>query len=324
MTDTDLNLDQPEFPVVINTAPRPAITSAPTDSASDILLVDPALCRPFEGNGRAESPFDAARNRALIESIKADGQVTPALVRRIATGGYEIIAGTRRWHAVKHLRGNGAPNTQFKVCVVDLDDETAWRESSAENVGRAAYTPLQLARSWRWAIEHTYAGEQQAFAAARGIDPAVVSRTLALLEIPAIVQSAHADFEHASVHFAEQIAPALRDPERCLQVLKVATSLTNAGVKLAGPRLAERLLLSPAQVEASRPQVWALGENKRAAIWTKDEKGGATLRLSALADDVRQRDRTRVLAALTVELRQHLGLTSAPRKASDKNSRSDE
>lgn len=310
MTDTKLNLDQPEFPVVVNRGPQTVSIAASDSVATNILLVDPALCQPFAGNGRAESPFDAARNRALIESIKADGQVSPALVRRIATGGYEIIAGTRRWHAVKHLREKGAQNTQFKVRVVDLDDDTAWRESSAENVGRAAYTPLQLARSWRWAIEHTYAGEQQTFAVDRGIDPGVLSRTLALLQIPPVVQSAHADFEHASVHFAEQIAPALRDPERCLQILQIAKNLTSTGVKLTGPRLVERLLLSPSQVEASRRKTWTVGENQRAATWTKDEKGGVTLRLTAVSDGVRLRDRSRMFKALSTELRQHLGLTS--------------
>lgn len=311
MNDSKANQDQPDTPVVINSAPRPATTSVPEDATGGILLVDPASCSPFKGNGRADSPFDPARNRALIESIRTDGQVTAAIVRRAGNDRYELIAGTRRWHTVRYLRENGLPDMPFKVCVVDLDDEAAWRESSAENVGRAAYTPLQLARSWKWAIEHAYAGEQQAFAVERGIDPAVVSRTLALLEIPPVIQAAHANFEHASVHFAEQVVPALRDPERCLHVFKVATSIANAGVKLAGPRLVERLLLVPAQVEALRPQIWALGENQRAVTLTRDEKGGATLRLAAPGDDVRHRDRTRMLAVLTAELRQHLGLTNA-------------
>ncbi|MDK2767891.1 MAG: ParB/RepB/Spo0J family partition protein [Sphingomonas sp.] len=320
MTVTELNLDRPEFPVAISMAPETASTTVADETPGNILLINPVLCRAFKGNGRAESPFDPARNRALIESIRVDGQVAPAIVRRVEPDRYEIVAGTRRWHAVRHLRENGAPDTLFKVCVVDLDDETAWRESSAENVGRSAYTPLQLARSWKWAIDNTHNGEQQAFAAARGIDPGVISRTLSLLDIPPVIQAAHTDFERASVHFAEQVVPALRDTDRRRNVVTIAANLASAGVKLAGPRLVERLLLSPAEVEQTRPQSWALGENQRAVTWKKDEKGGATLRLSALGDDVRQRDRTRVLAALTVELRQHLGLTSAPPKASDENS----
>ena len=47
--------------------------------------------------------FDSESMEVLTASIKASGMIQPLLVRPLAEGGYELIAGERRWRAAKEV-----------------------------------------------------------------------------------------------------------------------------------------------------------------------------------------------------------------------------
>ncbi len=67
----------------------------------------------------------------LSESIKQQGLLQPLVVREIAPGNYEIIAGERRWRACQM-----AGKTEVPVIVHQVDDETAMAISLVENLQR--------------------------------------------------------------------------------------------------------------------------------------------------------------------------------------------
>lgn len=67
----------------------------------------------------------------LAESIKQQGLLQPLVVREIASGSYEIIAGERRWRACQ-LAGM----TDVPVIVRQVDDETAMAIALIENLQR--------------------------------------------------------------------------------------------------------------------------------------------------------------------------------------------
>ncbi len=67
----------------------------------------------------------------LAESIKQQGLLQPLVVRKIASGGYEIIAGERRWRACQV-----AEMTEVPVIVRQVDDETAMAIALVENLQR--------------------------------------------------------------------------------------------------------------------------------------------------------------------------------------------
>ena len=67
----------------------------------------------------------------LAESIKQQGLLQPLVVREIASGDYEIIAGERRWRACQM-----AGKTDVPVIVHQVDDETAMAIALVENLQR--------------------------------------------------------------------------------------------------------------------------------------------------------------------------------------------
>ncbi len=74
---------------------------------------------------------------SLAASITALGLIQPLLVRA-SNDGFEIVAGQRRYLAVKKLNADGSPETDTLPCFVmdDADDAVAIESSLAENVAR--------------------------------------------------------------------------------------------------------------------------------------------------------------------------------------------
>lgn len=89
-------------------------------------------------NVRRHGPKDI---NSLAASIAGLGLIHPLLVRANQTGdgtGFEIVAGQRRYLAMKKLNAEGAPETDAVPCVVmdATDDAAAIEASLAENVSR--------------------------------------------------------------------------------------------------------------------------------------------------------------------------------------------
>src|SRR5207244_11346796 len=74
--------------IPVATAGRDEIEEIP------LSLVSP---NPFQ----PRRAINAAELEELANSVKAKGVLQPILVRRLGDGGYEVIAGERRWRAAK-------------------------------------------------------------------------------------------------------------------------------------------------------------------------------------------------------------------------------
>jgi ParB family chromosome partitioning protein len=77
----------------------------------------------------------------LAESIRAQGVIQPVLVRPIAEGRYEIIAGERRWRAAKLAGLDTIP-----VVVRDVRDDMALAMALIENIQRENLNPIEEAQ----------------------------------------------------------------------------------------------------------------------------------------------------------------------------------
>lgn len=93
------------------------------------LTLDIGSLQPGKYQPRREITENALLE--LAESIKQHGLLQPLVVRKIASGNYEIIAGERRWRASK-LAGK----TDVDVIVHQVDDETAMAVALIENLQR--------------------------------------------------------------------------------------------------------------------------------------------------------------------------------------------
>lgn len=86
--------------------------------------------------------LDPVKLQELAESIKVQGILTPILVRPVE-GGYEIIAGQRRWRAVQLI----SEAYEIPVLIRNMSDEEALAASTNENVIREDMSPAEEAEA---------------------------------------------------------------------------------------------------------------------------------------------------------------------------------
>ena len=91
--------------------------------------------------------FDVSELNELAESIKEDGVIAPILVRPVQNDNYEIVAGERRWRA-SHIAG-----CEFIDCKIEeMDDKTAIRRATKENMERKDMSPIEEAYAAQTAL----------------------------------------------------------------------------------------------------------------------------------------------------------------------------
>jgi ParB family chromosome partitioning protein len=79
----------------------------------------------------------------LAESVRAQGIVQPVVVRPLTAGGYELIAGERRWRAARLA---GLPTVP--AIVRPTDDRDSLLIALVENVAREDLSPIDEARAY--------------------------------------------------------------------------------------------------------------------------------------------------------------------------------
>ena len=87
--------------------------------------------------------FDHEATVGLAESIKAQGIIQPVVLRPRAAGGYELVAGERRWRAAREANLQTLP-----ALVRDAADRDALLLGLVENVAREELTPIEEARAF--------------------------------------------------------------------------------------------------------------------------------------------------------------------------------
>ncbi|HEU4561430.1 MAG TPA: ParB/RepB/Spo0J family partition protein [Longimicrobium sp.] len=139
------------------------------------------------------NPFQPRREFApeqlaeLEESIRVNGLLQPLVVRprRAETpegADWELIAGERRWRAVRRLGW-----AQVPVVVKDIDDRAMLVLAIVENVQRAGLSPLEEAAGYKQLIDE-FGFTQAEVADSVGRERSTVTNLLRLLALPASVQ----------------------------------------------------------------------------------------------------------------------------------------
>jgi len=118
----------------------------------------------------------------LAESIKAHGVVQPILVRPLAAGRYEIVAGERRWRAARIAGLASVP-----ALVRDVPDRHALAIALIENIQREDLNPLEEAAGLKRLIEELGMTHAE-IAEAVGRSRAAITNSLRLLELAPPVQ----------------------------------------------------------------------------------------------------------------------------------------
>ncbi len=88
--------------------------------------------------------FDESALNDLAESIAQHGVLQPLLVRPMADGGYQLVAGERRWRASR-LAGL----TEVPVVIKDLTDSQVAELALVENLQRENLNPMETANGFK-------------------------------------------------------------------------------------------------------------------------------------------------------------------------------
>lgn len=134
------------------------------------------------GKYQPRSRMDESSLNELAASIKVQGVMQPILARELVDGGYEIIAGERRWRAAQ-LAGL----IQVPVLVRKVADNAALAMALIENIQREDLNPLEEAIGIQRLIDEFQMTHQTA-ADAVGRSRSAASNLLRLLKLPSNVQ----------------------------------------------------------------------------------------------------------------------------------------
>lgn len=118
----------------------------------------------------------------LAASIRDKGLLQPIVVRPIANGEYEIVAGERRWRAAQRAGIHDIP-----VLIRELSDGEALEIALIENIQRADLNPLEEARAYGLLLEQ-FSYTQQQLAESIGKSRSHIANTLRLMNLPESVR----------------------------------------------------------------------------------------------------------------------------------------
>ena len=126
--------------------------------------------------------FDEEALEALATSIKSQGIIQPIVVREVADGQFEILAGERRWRASQLAALKTVP-----VIFKEMSDQEALAVALIENIQRENLNPVETAIALKrlieeFALTHQEAGE------VIGKSRSSITNTLRLLELDETVQ----------------------------------------------------------------------------------------------------------------------------------------
>jgi ParB family chromosome partitioning protein len=122
--------------------------------------------------------FDPDKLAELASSIKEHGVIQPVVVRPLQSGGYELIAGERRWRACKTLGYRKIP-----AVVKECRDLEASAVSLIENVQREDLNPLEEALAYHQLMDN-YGLTQEEVSGRVGKSRSFVANMVRLLGLP--------------------------------------------------------------------------------------------------------------------------------------------
>ena len=138
--------------------------------------------------------FDEAALDELAESIKQHGVLQPLLVRPLPNGGYQLVAGERRWRASRRAGLREVP-----VVVKELTDTETMEIAIIENLQREDLNPIEEAEGLQALID-ICGFTQEEVASSVGKSRPAIANSLRLLRLPEKVRELTRDGKISAGH----------------------------------------------------------------------------------------------------------------------------
>ena len=269
--------------------PPPATAKSPNEVPVGEIL--PGAMQPRNG-------MDDSSLNELAESIRENGIVQPLIVRP-REGGYELIAGERRWRAAQM-----AGLARVPIVIRDVDDRAALELALVENLQRENLDSIEEARGYAQLMDQ-FDLTQEEIAAKVGKNRATVANALRLIKLPTEVQtyvrdgllsSGHAKAILGLKNARDQVAAAKRAIKKELSVRQTEELVAALGQAVPG-----KVRRGPAAKGAANTHILDLEGKLRDRLGTKValryRKGKGSVDIKFFNDE----DLQRILEALGIE-----------------------
>jgi ParB family chromosome partitioning protein len=228
------------------TVKEPVSDGKPLEIALD--LIDPS---PYQ----TRSAMDETQLDELSRSIAATGVVQPVILRSLAGGRYQLIAGERRVRASQK-----AGKTTVPAVVRQVSDEQAMEMTIVENLQRADLNAMEQARAYE-RLSREFKLTQEQMAVRTGKERATVANFLRLLRLPLAVQGL---IEIGKLSFGHgKVLLALEDGE---QVQTVVEQIIKADLSVRQTELLVQGMINPEKKVAKAKPAEVLDPNVRDAL----------------------------------------------------------
>ncbi|MEA1080224.1 ParB/RepB/Spo0J family partition protein [Marinobacter qingdaonensis] len=171
------------------------------------------------GRYQPRRDMDPAALQELADSIRQQGVMQPVVVRPIAEGRYELIAGERRWRATQM-----ADLDRIPAIIRDVPDEAAIAMALIENIQRENLNPIEEAFALQ-RLQDEFGLTQAQVAEAVGKSRTTITNLLRLI---GLTEDVRLMLEHGDLEMGHGRAMLTLPPELQMQVAKqvVAKSLS--------------------------------------------------------------------------------------------------
>lgn len=256
-----------------------------TESRDSVVVLGIDEITPNRSQPRTE--FDAEALSELTESIRVHGVLQPILVRPLIAGGYQIVAGERRYRASLQ-----AGLSEIPAIIRELDDKETMEIALIENLQRKDLTPVEEALGYD-SLMKNHGFTQEQVAESVGKSRSAVANGLRLLNLPKAVLDLMTEGRLSAGH-----ARALVGIESEEAVIKLANEIVDNGLSV---RAVESLAKNAAKKKevkktdgrkAKKPTYFAevemaLSENmgRRVVITPAKNGAGGTISIDFYSDD---------------------------------------
>jgi ParB family transcriptional regulator, chromosome partitioning protein len=209
--------------------PRAQAVPAPQSESEGGRPREIALDQIDHNPYQTRTHVDEEQLAELAASITANGVVQPVLVRPMADGRFQLIAGERRWRASR-LAGKAT----IPAILRQVSDEQAMEITIVENLQRADLNPMEQARAFE-RLSREFHMTQEQMAQRTGKDRASVANFLRLLRLPsgvqARVESGVLSFGHARALLAFEHAEEIEKAAQRVVSLSLSVRQTESYVQ---------------------------------------------------------------------------------------------
>ena len=197
----------PGAPSPVATAAGPALARARDGAPGGDGTRTIAIEDVHPSSAQPRKTFDDERLEELAASIRTQGIIQPLIVRTRPAGGYELIAGERRWRAAQKAGLHDVP-----AVIRDVAPAQAFEMALVENLQREDLNPLEEAAGYERLIAE-FGYTQEKLADRVGKERSTVANALRLLRLPesvlGLVAGGRLSMGHARALLGLDSAPAM-------------------------------------------------------------------------------------------------------------------